>query len=212
MLTIWLNRLVIIVTTEEQILSAARKVFMIKGLAGARMQDIANEAGINKALLHYYFRSKDKLFEHVFLELTKNFIPQIISILESDLPLFEKIEHFCRLYIGSIKETPFIPLFVINEINRQPDEFLNRMWGRKKPNLSVLRQQIEGAIRKKQIRNIDPMQLILHMVSLCIFPFLAKPMMQRLGSLSDKAYEQLITERINEVPAFIIESIKLRDK
>ena len=79
-------------TTEGKILAAARKVFIAKGMAGARMQDIADEAGINKALLHYYFRSKEKLFETIFKELSLQFLPRINSLFESELSLFEKIE------------------------------------------------------------------------------------------------------------------------
>ena len=80
--------------TEQIILKAARKVFTHKGFDGARMQEIADEAGINKALLHYYFRSKDKLFEAIFKEVITTFFPRIISVLTSDLSLFEKITLF----------------------------------------------------------------------------------------------------------------------
>jgi TetR/AcrR family transcriptional regulator len=208
LLTSWLNQLVIYMTTEDQILAAARKVFVEKGLAGARMQDIADEAGINKALLHYYFRSKDKLFEQIFQELATDFIPRINEIFNADVPLFDKIEMFCKAYIGRLMETPFIPLFVINEMNKQPDELINKLWGKSKPDLQVLIKQVETAIRKKEIRKIEPLQLLMHMVSLCIFPFLARPMMERLSGSSGKAFNNLMKERIEEVPRFIIDSLK----
>src|SRR6185437_7301913 len=97
LLTIWLNSMVKNKkekTAEEKILDAAKKVFVTKGMAGARMQDIADEAGINKALLHYYFRSKEKLFEMIFAEAAEKLFPKINAIFESDVPLFEKIERF----------------------------------------------------------------------------------------------------------------------
>src|SRR2546425_901472 len=78
-------------TTENKILQAAKKVFITKGLDGARMQDIADEAGINKALLHYYFRSKDKLFEVIFMEAATSLFPKIVSILDEDISLFDKL-------------------------------------------------------------------------------------------------------------------------
>jgi AcrR family transcriptional regulator len=87
---------------EEKILSAARKIFTTKGMAGARMQDIANEAGINKALLHYYYRDKEKLFETIFLAEAQKFFPKINAIFQSDDPLFLKIEKFVDEYIDEM--------------------------------------------------------------------------------------------------------------
>src|SRR5215467_13252802 len=90
-------------TTETRILEAARKVFLKKGMAGARMQDIADEAGINKAMLHYYFRSKEKLFEKIFMELSQRFFPRLIMIFESDESLFRKIELFVAEYVDQMR-------------------------------------------------------------------------------------------------------------
>src|SRR6478672_1184281 len=116
-------------TTEEKILTAARQVFLSRGMDGARMQDIADEAGINKALLHYYFRSKDQLFERIFLEVANSFLPRVFAVLDSDATLFEKIEQFCKEYISQVITTPYVPIFILNEINRQPQEFLKKVFG-----------------------------------------------------------------------------------
>ncbi len=113
-------------TTEEKILVASKKIFLTKGLDGARMQDIADEAGINKAMLHYYFRSKDKLFEHIFTEVAGHFLPKIIAILASEKTVFEKIETFCNEYINQVIQTPYVPIFILNEINKQPEAFLKK--------------------------------------------------------------------------------------
>src|SRR5438874_9015673 len=99
--------------TEERILTAAKKVFLKEGMAGARMQDIADEAGINKALLHYYFHNKEKLFDVIFMEAAQKLFPKISFIFESDLPVLEKIEHFADEYITVILENPYLPLFVL---------------------------------------------------------------------------------------------------
>src|ERR1044072_5809634 len=105
-------------STEEKIVTAAKKVFLAKGLAGARMQDIADEAGINKALVHYYFRNKEKLFEVIFTEAALKLFPKINIIFESDGTLFEKIRLFVAEYITVMSENPYLPMFVLNEINK----------------------------------------------------------------------------------------------
>ena len=129
---------------EEKILVAARKVFTTKGMAGARMQDIADEAGINKALLHYYFRDKDKLFEVVFMEEAQKFFPKINAIFNSDVPLFEKIENFVNEYIDEMQENPYLPWFVMNEVNRDPDQLLYKSLGKDNlPNPGKFLEQIE---------------------------------------------------------------------
>ena len=110
-------------STQAKILSAAKQVFLLKGMAGARMQDIADEAGINKALLHYYFRSKEKLFETIFSEALNQFFPKIAHIIESDITLFQKIESFCSEYITTMQQNAYLPLFVLNEVNKQPEYF-----------------------------------------------------------------------------------------
>jgi TetR/AcrR family transcriptional regulator len=195
-------------TTEERILQAARKVFIREGLAGARMQDIADEAGINKAMLHYYFRSKDKLFETIFAEVAGRFLPQVNAILNSDLSLFQKIEAFCVEYLDNVAKNPFIPLFVINEMNRQPKEFLKKLFRNDKPKFEKFFIQLNDAIRKKQVRAIDPFDLLINTVSLCVFPFLAKPLFQLLSGANDSQFKALIEERKRTVPALIINSIK----
>ena len=115
-------------STEEKILAAAKKVFLSKGMAGARMQDIADEAGINKALLHYYFRNKEKLFEVIFAAAAQQLFPTINSIFESDIPLFEKIEKFCEEYITVMIENPYLPLFVLYEMSNDPKFLMNKIF------------------------------------------------------------------------------------
>lgn len=195
-------------STEEKILAAARKVFIANGLAGARMQEIADEAGINKALLHYYFRSKDKLFETILFETMQSFLPRVNAIFTSDLPLEEKIPAFCTEYIDKMLANPFIPLFVVNEINNQPDDFFKKIWGGKKPDVSILVNQLETAIKEKRIAPVSPAQLIMNIMSMCVFPFVARPMFQRVMGVSDKQFRQLMEERKKEIPAFIMAALR----
>jgi len=196
-------------STEEKILSAARKVFLSKGLAGARMQDIADEAGINKALLHYYFRSKEKLFEMIFIESAQKLFPKINFIFESNMPLFEKIEHFADEYISVMVENPYLPSFVLNEINQNPASFFKKLtekFGFPDPKLFL--KQIEKEIRKGNIKRINPVQLLMNMLSLCIFPFMAKPLFQLRLGVGEIQFREFMEQRKKEVPRFIIDSIK----
>lgn len=212
MLTIWLNYMVKKTKdrgTEERILEAARKVFTTKGMAGARMQDIADQAGINKALLHYYFRDKDKLFETVFLEEAQRFFPKINMIFQSDMPLFEKIERFVNEYMDEMEENPYLPWFVLNEINRDPDHFLFRVWGRDNlPKPAKLLEQIEQEVKKGRIKRINPVHLLMNMISMTIFPFVAKPMFVRNLRLSEKQFREIMEQRRKEIPKFIFDSIR----
>ncbi|HET9056853.1 MAG TPA: TetR/AcrR family transcriptional regulator [Chitinophagaceae bacterium] len=194
---------------EERILAAARKVFTTRGMAGARMQDIADEAGINKALLHYYFRDKEKLFEVVFLEEAQKFFPKINAIFNSEAPLFEKIENFVNEYIDEMQKNPYLPWFVLNEVNRDPDQFMYKIWGRENlPKPGKFLEQIEKEIKKGVIKKIHPMHLFMNLLGMTIFPFVARPMMIRNMKMNDKQFKRIMEERRKEIPKFIIDSIK----
>lgn len=195
-------------STEEKILAAARKVFIRDGMAGARMQDIADEAGINKALLHYYFKNKEKLFETIFKEATFQFLPRMNDIFESDMPLFEKIETFCREYIAQVMRTPYIPIFLLNELNKQPDQFLKKMWGAQRPKFHKMAEQVQAEVMKGNIKPIHPMSLVLNMFGMCVFPFVAKPMLQFSSGVTDAQFTHLMELRKTEIPRFIIDAIK----
>ena len=195
--------------SEENILAAAQKVFMTKGMAGARMQDIADEAGINKAMLHYYFRDKEKLFETVFLKAAQKFFPVINMIFQSDAPLFEKIENFVCEYIEEMQENPYLPWFVMNEINRDPDQFMYKIWGKENlPKPGKFLEQIDAEVKNGTIRKIDPKHLLMNLLSMTIFPFVAKPMMTRKLRLSEPQFKQAMEERKIEIPKFIIDAIR----
>jgi AcrR family transcriptional regulator len=196
-------------STEDKILEAAKNVFVTKGMSGARMQDIANEAGINKALLHYYFRSKEKLFEVIFKAAVSRLVPRITAILESDMPLFIKIERFCENYIETVMQSPFIPLFVINEMNKQPEEFILKIWGDQRPGLKSFFKQVEVDIANGLIKPIHPHQLLVNIVSLIVFPFVAKPIIFFVTGMDSKEYKDFMIARKKEIPEFIINAIKI---
>jgi TetR/AcrR family transcriptional regulator len=198
--------------TEEKILAAAKKVLFSKGYAGARMQDIADEAGINKALLHYYFRSKDKLFEMIFKEAIGKLMPQISTIFSDiNISFYDKIRAFCHSYISTWLEHPYIPMFVLHELHSDSGKGFLKMVEetRFKPVRDAL-SAIETAITKKEIRRVDPHHLFLHMISLCMFPFMGSPVFKKVTGITDKQFDIMMQQRAVEVSEFIIESIKYR--
>ncbi len=196
-------------TTEEKILAAAKNVFTIKGMAGGRMQDIADEAGINKAMLHYYFKDKNKLFEVIFLQEAQKFFPRINMIFESEAPLFEKIALFVNEYIDEMVESPYLPWFVLNELNRDAEQFLKTIWTMAhRPRPDKLLAQIEREVKKGSIKKINPLHLLVNLLSMTIFPFVAKPMLMRTMQMSELQFKQMIEQRRTEIPQFIIDSIK----
>ena len=195
-------------TTEEKILDAARKVFIEKGLDGARMQDIADRAGINKAMLHYYFRNKEKLFEVIFQEVASRLFPKMIAIMSSDLSLFDKIRQFTHDYLETVMENPYLPLFVLNEVNKQPEVFVKNMFGNQMPPVLILVNQIEAEIKEGIIKPISPLHLIINMLSLCIFPFVSKPIIMQTMNMDELQFRNIIEQRKTQIAEFIIESIK----
>lgn len=197
------------IPADDLILEAAKKVFLEKGMAGARMQDIANEAGINKALLHYYYKNKEKLFELVFMSEAQKFFPKINRIFESEESLEKKFHDFVEEYVNELKLNPYLPWFVLNELNRDPDGFLLKiMTGKNRPRPLKFLQQIENEIKLGNIKQVDPRQLLMNLLSMTLFPFVAQPMISKILGLGKKDFEQLMEERKEMVPAFMMDSIR----
>jgi AcrR family transcriptional regulator len=199
------------VSTEEKILAAAKQVFLRDGYHGARMEAIAKEADVNKALLHYYFRSKDKLFEQIFQQLKGGLLPRVSEVFKSDLPLFDKIRLFVSDYIDLLLENPYVPLFLVNEINKNPEKFMQTsgVFEKVQSFIPYFIVQLQDEIEKGNIRPIHPMHLLMNTMSMCAFPFLAKPMLQKVIGMNDSQYMSMMQERKQIVTDFIISSLKL---
>ncbi len=195
-------------TTEEQILNAAKNVFQAKGMDGARMQEIADKAGINKAMLHYYYRSKQLLFEAVFKNAFSLLAPQLNSILNDDSSIEEKIKNFTANYISFIIKHPYLPNFIIQELNRNPEFVLKLKENKGFPNLEKFKKQVDYEVETGIIKPISAEQLFINILALNIFPFVAKPLIMALINTDDNAYKKLIEDRKTEVSNFIINSIK----
>ncbi|MCC6282808.1 MAG: TetR/AcrR family transcriptional regulator [Saprospiraceae bacterium] len=195
-------------STEQKIFDAAHEVFLQKGMDGAKMQEIADLAGINKALLHYYYRSKEKLYEAVARAIIGHAAPVISQLIESELPLEEKIRHFIDFYIGVISRNPFIPLFIISEINKHPERFIETILPKELPKPQVFMRQVEEEIAAGRIREIHPKHLIINIISMCIFPFIAKPMARFALGLNSAEMKLFLEERRDQVTEFVLAALR----
>lgn len=199
------------ITTEQRILEAARKVFTDDGFNGARMQQIADEAGINKALLHYYFRSKEQLFDVVFTDLLGQFQIAFFTILASDKPLIEKIRLMVEEDIELLMKHPEMPLFIISEVARNPEKTARRANAAKISGLfKEFSRQVKEGIATGEIREVDPIDLLMNILALNRFPFIGKPMIQSVIGLSDDRFQKLMRSRKKSVAELIIGNLKNR--
>lgn len=202
--------------TEDRILDAAHAVFLRTGTAGARMQEIAREAGVNQALLHYYFRSKDRLAEAVFQRVARGLIIPVFAILTADLPLDEKVVRVVRLELDTLSRSPLLPGYLISELTHRPDrapQFIAAVLGegpeKVRPRVfKALRRQIDAEVRAGRMRPIAPEQFAINLMALCIFPFAARPMIRVLLGVDDAGFDRIIRRRRKELPAFIMGALK----
>lgn len=182
-------------STEEKIYEAARKVFILKGMEGARMQEIADEAGMNKALLHYYFRNKENLFKAVFKDIFTKFFAKLKDTLLSSATTREKLTVFIDNYIDLITANPYVPSFIINEINRDPKVLSSLMVENFMEPAKVLKlffNEVESA--NKSV--VDPRHILTSLMGMLVFPFVARPILQMVLFQDDKvAYANFLEER-----------------
>ena len=135
--------------------------------------------------------------------------PQIHQVLNSEDSLFEKIENFADKYISFVMENRFLPTFIIQELNNNPD-FANQFFSQAEfPKPTNFLLQIEEGIHNKTIREVNPKQVLIDMFSLCIFPFVGSPLLQKISNLNDEKYNNLLIERKKHIATMLINSIKI---
>jgi AcrR family transcriptional regulator len=196
--------------TEARILEAARSVFIRRGTAGARMQEIAAEAGVNQALLHYYFRSKDQLGAAVFGQMASRLFPALLQVLASDAPLDAKIDQIVAIYHENLTNNPFLPSYVLSELQYHPErieQVLGKIGGGDPrqviaPVFLRLNEQIKAEVAAGRMRPITAREFVVNLVSLCIFPFAARPMLAMMLGLDEKSFPTFIAERQRTLAAF----------
>ena len=189
--------------TEQKIISSAEKLFYQKGKAGTSMQDIADDAGINRTLLNYYFRSKDQLFEAVFRNAMASFVPNLAEMLRSDISFTEYVPRLIETIIDAMLENPQIPIFVLQELSSNPERMpqIVKEMGLD-PEVAV--SKLESEQWKEFGDHMDPKQVILNLISLCIFPFAARPVVTEiLFNGDDDAYIEAMKQRKQMLPILV---------
>ncbi|MFO7799920.1 TetR/AcrR family transcriptional regulator [Rhodohalobacter sp.] len=199
-------------STELKIFEAARDVFQSKGLEGARMQEIADKADINKSMLHYYYRSKEKLFEKVYELSIIKLMPQVASLLNEEMPLDVKLRKFSMKYLELIKANPDIPLFVIHEMNKNPGrlkKFIAKEIGKRvQPFLDQIKEERE----KGNTVNLPPEQIFVNIMAMLVFPFLGRPVLQVIFDMDEKAFSQFIAVREAFMPDYLVSMVMKKEQ
>lgn len=201
--------------TEQRVLDAAHTVFVRRGTAGARMQEIAAEAGVNQALLHYYFRTKDRLAEAVFMRVARHLVPNVWKVLASDAPLEEKVEQFVHLYIDMVRKHPFLPGYIVTELHHHPERLkaLQNLLGARPAQLmgtllARLGSQIEEQAVAGKMRRLAPEQFLVNLLALTVFPFIARPVLDVAFGMDDEGFARFLDERRAELPGFILNALR----
>jgi len=202
--------------TEKRILDAAKAVFIRHGTSGARMQDIAEEAGVNQALLHYYFRSKEGLSQAVFRDAAGRMFPAIIQIIGGQQTLTEKIDLIVDTYLTAMTKSPFLPGYIISELHHHPEriqQLLGEIAGGDittitKPAFDKLEKQIASEARAGRMRRMSAAQFFVNLLSLCIFPFAARPMLHVALGFDDDDFAKFIEQRRKDLPIYIRSAIQ----
>ncbi|WP_460764642.1 TetR/AcrR family transcriptional regulator [Niabella terrae] len=191
-------------STEQKIKEAARTVFYKKGFAATRTRDIANEADINLALLNYYFRSKAKLFEIIMVETLHGFVERMAIILNDDnTTLDQKVQLVAEKYIDFIIKEPEIPTFIISEIRNNPHDLLRKLPIDQVINRSKFYAQYREAVKQGRITEHNPLQFLMNLIGLVIFPFVAKPLVMGIGHINYEEFISLMKDRKRKIPIWV---------
>lgn len=194
---------------EQLILEVARKHFVQKGYAATRMQEIADEAGINKALLHYYFRSKDKLYHEIMVRILDQVLPRFAKALSHEGSFWEQVESVVSNYIELLQEQPDIPFFIMAELSQQQARFVGELQKRSQHfgAMHGFLQSMMAEMASGRIKQIPPAHLLLNIMGLTVFPFIAKPIFSTIMGVSDKDFSQLMQGRKDVVMQFLRDAL-----
>jgi len=196
--------------TEEKIFEAATEIFVEKGMDGARMQDIANHAGINKALLHYYYRTKDHLFNAVFEMIARKMFMKFAPVFDENISLENKIKFFFREHIAFMQQNPRLPGFIINEINRNPERIKKLLKNVDFKNLwLVLFEQHRDELDKYNISEDSIPQIMTSIAAISVFPFAARGIIETIFQTMGIDFDKYIEERKEFAADFIIKAISI---
>lgn len=198
-------------TTEEKIKSAARVAFHKKGYAATRTRDIAEEADVNLALLNYYFRSKEKLFETIMFETLFSFMQNMAMVLNDEKSTLEKkVELVAEKYIDLIIKEPNVPIFMLSEIRNNAEGLLEKLPIKQLVMNSSFFKQHQDAVAKGKITEPNPLHFLMNLLSLVVFPFIAQPLLQGIGGMNNKQFNELMQDRKKLIPVWIKATMKAK--
>jgi AcrR family transcriptional regulator len=194
--------------TEALIKAAAKKVFLKRGLAGTRLQEIADEAGIGRTALHYYFRSKEKLFEVVLQDAFAELSQRTIMLERADITVIEKMQSFAEGYFTKALSEPELDIFILNEFNNNPEIMASILVSPSGLILTqILMKDIEKAVKKGELKG-EPKQIFITFFSICIFSFAGKAMMKTMLKLNEQQYMKVMNQRKDYVIQFLATAFK----
>lgn len=197
-------------SVKHKIIQAAREAFFIKGYDGARMQSIANAAGVNKAMLHYYFSSKENLFKEIVQETFQQLFPTIEHIIKSNHTFFEKLEKISFAYAEMLQKNQQLPVFIVSELHKGNVKIKEILPFREKSKLKEeFAALVQAEINAKRIKNVDPTFLFINLLSLSIFPYMAKGVVMLALDIDEFSFALMNEQRKKQVAQFIIDAIKL---
>ena len=196
--------------TEEKIRVAAKKLFTERGYAATTIRDVAEEAGVNIALLNYYFRSKDKLFKSIFAENFQEYSQKIANIFfQEDMALETRIRRFVSEVTEQLKKNPDLPMFIMSECRQDPAAFqgIAKLYKERFATSSLVKQLKEEA-EKGNIRQINPLHFQFLLSSQVTAPFLAHPLLQSVEGLEGEKWDQFLEERKQIIGDMIMAYLK----
>jgi TetR/AcrR family transcriptional regulator len=195
--------------TRERILDAAHAVFLRRGTAASRTQEIADEAGVNKALVHYYFGTKAALADAIFERALSTLTPLIFGILaDPNRSIEQKVRDIVREQIDFHLARPYVAGYMISEMHGQPQRMAALMARRGGPPLDVIGRQLREAAKAGLMRAISPKQFVVNMMGLLIFPFALRPGLSLLLDLEPSGWAAFMEERKRLLPDFILAGLR----
>ena len=198
---------------EQQILAVAEELFIANGFDGTSTTTIAQKVGCNQALIHYYFRTKENLFQQIFVRKFEATITHLLEPLTSELPFNEKITNCINIYFDLLQNNRQLPSCIIHELafNPQRREFIRNRFIKNPIRQNVyyrFSETIENEIQQGNIRQIEPFDLIFNIISLCLFTFITLPIYTDLLERTPEQVEEYINHRRQEIITQITTSLK----
>ncbi len=200
--------------TQTRILDAAHRVFVRRGMDGARTQEIADEAGVNKALLHYYFRTKERLAEAVFERAAGQLFPALAGALAADAPIETRVRRVVEFEMRFLEANPFLPGYILAEMRAHPER-MKAALGRALPvdtlrqhTLDGLQAALDAEAAAGTIRPIGARDFIANLVSLIVFPFAARPMLEFVLGFEPGDFEAFVERRRERLADFFLHALR----